>query len=202
MQSTVLGAWGSSFFRLAFKQNLFHKFTSLQRLSLLLMLNRWWGFAIMVLELWTQWPKVHQLLMSPHPLGVTVSARGWLLYEQKDRRRELSIIISTLDGFFKNYISVRITVETCMCAMSLQSCSTLCDPMNCSLPGSSVHGILQARILEWVACPPPGDLPDPGIKPVSLMSPTLAGGSLPSQPIWLILGNGLVMNFSSLNLVK
>ena len=34
---------------------------------------------------------------------------------------------------------------------SLQSCPTLCDPMNCSLPGSSVHGILEARILEWVA---------------------------------------------------
>ena len=34
-----------------------------------------------------------------------------------------------------------------------QSCSTLCDPMACSLPGSSVHGILQARILEWVAIP-------------------------------------------------
>ena len=34
-----------------------------------------------------------------------------------------------------------------------QSCLTLCDPMDCSLPGSSVHGILQARILEWVAVP-------------------------------------------------
>ena len=34
-----------------------------------------------------------------------------------------------------------------------QSCPTLCDPMSCSLPGSSVHGILQARILEWVAFP-------------------------------------------------
>ena len=34
-----------------------------------------------------------------------------------------------------------------------QSCLTLCDPMDCSLPGSSVHGILQARILEWVAIP-------------------------------------------------
>ena len=32
-----------------------------------------------------------------------------------------------------------------------QSCPTLCDPMGCSLPGSSVHGILQARIMEWVA---------------------------------------------------
>ena len=37
--------------------------------------------------------------------------------------------------------------------------------MDCSLPGSSVRGISQARILEWVACPPPGDLPNPGMKP-------------------------------------
>ena len=43
--------------------------------------------------------------------------------------------------------------------------------MDCSLPGSSVHEILQARILEWVAFPPPGDLPDPGIEPMSLESP-------------------------------
>jgi len=35
--------------------------------------------------------------------------------------------------------------------MSIQSCPTLCDPTDCSPPGSSVHGILQARILEWVA---------------------------------------------------
>ena len=38
-------------------------------------------------------------------------------------------------------------------AKSLQSCPTLCSPLGCSLPGSSVHGILQARILEWVAMP-------------------------------------------------
>ena len=47
--------------------------------------------------------------------------------------------------------------------------------MDCSLPGSSVHGIPQARTLEWVAFPPPGDLPDPGIEPASLMSPALPG---------------------------
>ena len=39
----------------------------------------------------------------------------------------------------------------CVCAKSLLSCSTLCDPIDCSPPGSSVCGILQARILEWVA---------------------------------------------------
>ena len=37
--------------------------------------------------------------------------------------------------------------------LSLQSCPTLCDPMDCSPPGSSVHGILQAGILEWIAMP-------------------------------------------------
>ena len=46
-----------------------------------------------------------------------------------------------------------------------QSCLTLCNPMDCSLPGSSVHGILQARILEWVAIPCPGDLPNLGMEP-------------------------------------
>ena len=41
----------------------------------------------------------------------------------------------------------------CVSAKSLQSYLTLCDSVDCSLPGSSVHGILQARILEWVAIP-------------------------------------------------
>ena len=62
-----------------------------------------------------------------------------------------------------------------MCAKLLQLCLTLCDPMACSPPGSSVHGILQARILEWVAIIPPGNLPDLGIEARSLMSPALAG---------------------------
>ena len=43
----------------------------------------------------------------------------------------------------------------CVCesAKSLQSCLTLCDPMDYSLPGSSVHGIFQARLLQWVGMP-------------------------------------------------
>ena len=65
----------------------------------------------------------------------------------------------------------------CVSAKSLQSCPTFCDPMDCNPPGSSAHGILQARILEWIAMPfpSPGDLPDPGVEPTSLMSPALAG---------------------------
>ena len=46
-------------------------------------------------------------------------------------------------------------------------CPTLSDPRDCSPPGSSVHGISQARILEWVAIPFSGDLPDPGVEPGS-----------------------------------
>ena len=49
--------------------------------------------------------------------------------------------------------------------------------MDHSPPGSSVHGVLQAVILgHGLPCPPPGDLPDPGTEPTSLMSPALAGG--------------------------
>ena len=62
----------------------------------------------------------------------------------------------------------------CMCAKLFVMSSSVWPYGLCSLPGSSVHGILQARKLEWVAqyCPPPGDLPDPEIEPVS---PALAG---------------------------
>ena len=60
-----------------------------------------------------------------------------------------------------------------------QSCLTLCNLMNCSLPGSSIHGIFQARILEWVAISSPGDLPNPGIEP---RSPSLQADTLPSEP--------------------
>ena len=59
--------------------------------------------------------------------------------------------------------------------VKVKSCLTLCDPMDCSPPGSSAHGIFQARILEWIALSfsrGEGDLSDPGVEP---MSPALAG---------------------------
>ena len=59
-----------------------------------------------------------------------------------------------------------------------QSGPTSYDPIDCSPPGSSVRGISQARILEWLPFPSPGDLPDPGIKPGS---PELQADSLPSE---------------------
>ena len=64
--------------------------------------------------------------------------------------------------------------DACVHAKSLLSCLTLCNPVDCSPLGFLVHGIIQAR--SGLPCPPPGDLPDPGIKPMSLMSPALSGG--------------------------
>ena len=60
-----------------------------------------------------------------------------------------------------------------------QSCLTLCETRECSPPGSSVHGTLQARVLEWV--PSPGDLPNPGVEPGF---PGLQPDALPSEPPW------------------
>ena len=68
-----------------------------------------------------------------------------------------------------------------LCAQSLKSCPILCDLMDCSLPGSSVHGILQLRILSWVAIP--GDLPHPGTELSSSTSPALQADALPSEPV-------------------
>ena len=66
---------------------------------------------------------------------------------------------------------------TCMCA---QSCLTLCNPMDCGPPGSSIHGILQARILEWGAISSSRGSSWPRNRTVS---PALAGGFFATEPI-------------------
>ena len=65
---------------------------------------------------------------------------------------------------------------TAAAAKLLQSCPTLCDPVDGSLPGSSVYGTLQARTLPGgLPFPSPGGLPDPGVEPMSLASLARAG---------------------------
>ena len=74
------------------------------------------------------------------------------------------------------------TQDMCLvCAKSLQSCPTLCNPIDCSPPGSSVHGILQTRILEWVA-PSPGIFPTQGLNSCLLCLLYWRAGSLPLMP--------------------
>ena len=60
-----------------------------------------------------------------------------------------------------------------------QLCPTFCDPMDHSPPGSSIYGILQGRILEWMPLTSPGDLPNPGIEP----GPHTLWVDLPSKPL-------------------
>ena len=70
-------------------------------------------------------------------------------------------------------------------ARSLQSCPTPCNPMESSPPGSSLHdGTLQARIHEWVPFTSPADLPYPGIKSTSPVSPPRAGRFFATRVIW------------------
>ena len=68
----------------------------------------------------------------------------------------------------------------CECKVA-QSCPTLCDPMDRSPLGSSVHGIFQARVLKWVAISFSRGSPNPGIEPGS---PSLQADALPSEPLW------------------
>ena len=62
--------------------------------------------------------------------------------------------------------------------LSRFSCLTLCDPVDCSSPGSCVHGFSRQEHWSGLPCSPPGDLPDPGIEPVSPVTPALQADSL------------------------
>ena len=78
--------------------------------------------------------------------------------EKSEREIKETIPLNIVTKRIK-YVGINLPKETkdlyaenyaCMHAKSLQSCDTLCDPTDCSPPGSSIRGILQARILEWV----------------------------------------------------
>ena len=73
-----------------------------------------------------------------------------------------------------------------MCAKLLQLCLTLCNPMDCRLPGSSVHGFSKQEYWSGLPFPSPGekDLPDPGIKPAS-PTPALEGGFFTTSAPWV-----------------
>ena len=70
-----------------------------------------------------------------------------------------------------------------MHAKSLQPCQTLCNPMDCSPPGFSVHGILQARILEWVAVPSSRETSQPRDRTHISCGSCTAGGFFTTEPL-------------------
>ena len=88
----------------------------------------------------------------------------------------MHIIVSLCYVHLKQTLHRKSTMHACSVA---QLCLTLCYPIDCSSPGSSVHRIFQARVLPF---PTPGDLPDPGIESESLASPTLAGRFFTAAP--------------------
>ena len=107
--------------------------------------------------------------------------------------------VQVLLGFFSFFFKIEVqliynvsyapqndSVHVCACVHA-QLYLTFCNSMDCSPPGSSVYGISQARILEWLPFPTPGDLPKAGIETASPVSPVLAGGyfttMLPGKPI-------------------
>ena len=97
-----------------------------------------------------------------------------------------SVTLSLTPSFYRLNNNPSGPLNEWMNVLVTQSCPTLCNPMDCSPPGSSVHRILQANILEWVAISYSQgmDLPDSGTEPGS---PALRADSLPSKPILLSL---------------
>ena len=95
----------------------------------------------------------------------------------------LSIVFETqsctVSECIKCLIIIGLHLSLLVCMLVSQWCLTLCDSMDCRPPGFSVHGIVQARILECIAIIFPRDLPNPGIEPGS---PALQADSLPSEP--------------------
>ena len=121
---------------------------------------------------------------------------GFLFTSKIFNQTRNAFINSTKGGFWTGFISWLVSwmiqnvisvlwlfpslcVCVCVCVLVTQSCLTLCNPMDCSPPGSSVYRVFQARILEGVAMLSSGDLPNPGIEPECLVSPALAGKFLP-----------------------
>ena len=98
--------------------------------------------------------KLQELMMDKESVAC---CSPWVCKEQDTTERLNLNLSSQIQNFTLSFIFV--------CVLVAQPCLTLCDLMNCNPPGSSLHGILQARILKWVAFHSPGDLPDPGIKP-------------------------------------
>ena len=100
------------------------------------------------------------------------------------RASALSLCVCHRDvGIILFFFSVNQSPNENLCADACaQSCPTLCDPMDCIPPGSSIHGIFQARILEGLSFPPLRDLPDIGIEPSSLVSPALASRVFTTAP--------------------
>ena len=117
--------------------------------------SRGWGARLLQRHWWEGWAGRR---MKDHPGVVAALQQG--LAPKKESVRETREGLATQAGgsegaevwpTVKSPTSLARAGEGSKVSKVTQSCPTLCGPMDCSLPGSSVHGIFQARVLEWVA---------------------------------------------------
>ena len=104
--------------------------------------------------------------------------------------------------YLKLKVVLLLTWEAKCSRVICRAQSLSCDLLDCSLSASPVHGDFQARMLEWVANSFSRDLPNPGIKPMSLASPALAGGfhcdsATLGKSQWVINNNKIIMDVNS-----
>ena len=129
-------------------------------------------------------------------LGSGVPYNGVLHRDTKDwrwfmHRYALNLKVKKKSKMPTVHLALIICQYVCICHVRL------CNHRNCSLLGSPVHGIFQARCWSGLPFPPSGYLPDPGIQPASPKSPALAGGlfttqsaGTPNMPVYEILKRG------------
>ena len=111
------------------------------------------------------------------PIGVSITSQFWQCLRWRRQR-------TSMYGFYTDFddlIQLNSTLCLCVCSVT-QSCPTLCNPMDCSQPGFSVHGFPRQEYWTGLPFPPLGDLPNPGIEPASSASPALAGGFFTTEP--------------------
>ena len=113
----------------------------------------------------------HWLLRNPGHLALTC----WTYHHHSfpERLHLPKLILYPLDPNSPTHLP---TSSPCCCCLFIQLCPTLCDPMDGSPPGSSVHGYSRQKYRSGLPSPSPGDLPNQGIKP---RSPILQADSLP-----------------------
>ena len=92
-------------------------------------------------------------LKTPYFSLVTLISDSLIVFKELAMKREVIICPRDPGALFKICLDLTIAISLCMCTKYIQSCLILCDLMDCSLPDFSLHGILQARILQWVAYP-------------------------------------------------
>ena len=123
----------------------------------------------------------HRILCLPHQVPISSQSRPLTHFFKQPFLAAFLVVLMV--GLVHYQLCVCVCVCACMCSV-IQSCLTLCDPMDCSPPGSSVHGIFLARILEWVAISYSRGFSQPRDQTASLAYSALAGRLFTTRTTW------------------